>query len=140
MARITCSECGYRYSSRAKKCPKCGALRPGAYRKQIFIACGVVALLILIAIGLYLNGNFDHLGQLDIEALEKQEAEDAIEHYAFDKKYGSVADRCTQAGLAATAFRELKDGIAYRKWKDIQTADCAEAGKAAASSDTKAAN
>lgn len=139
MARITCSECGYRYSSRAKKCPKCRALRPGAYRKHVLVASGVIALLVLAVVGLYLNGNFDHAGQLDIATLQKQEAEDAVEHYAFDKKYGSNADRCRQAGLAAAAFRELKDGAAYRKWKDIQTADCGETGKAAESNDTKAA-
>jgi hypothetical protein len=53
---------------------------------------------------------------------------DSIQEYEIVKRSGNKIDICVHSGFVAAAYLQAKDETGYRQWKDIESADCTEAG------------
>jgi hypothetical protein len=62
------------------------------------------------------------------ENVYQQVASDAVAQYNIAKNSGNKTDACVHAGLVAASFLQAQNDFSYSRWKDIQKADCAEAG------------
>ncbi|MGB1560781.1 MAG: hypothetical protein ACPHN2_04705 [Sinimarinibacterium flocculans] len=60
--------------------------------------------------------------------IDVQVARDAVEQYDIVKRQGDAIEICVQAGFAAAAYLQAKDEANYRRWKQIENADCRAAG------------
>ena len=68
------------------------------------------------------------LGGCGMESAEKQVADDAVKQYEIVKRNGDPADICVHAGLVSAAYAQSKDEENYKKWKEIERAECKSAG------------
>jgi hypothetical protein len=60
--------------------------------------------------------------------IENKVASDAVAQYNIAKEKGNAMDACVSAGIVAAAYQQAKDSDNYGKWKDIERADCKQAG------------
>jgi hypothetical protein len=62
------------------------------------------------------------------QKLADEVATDAVTRYGIAKRNGSSTAVCVQAGLVAAAYLQAKNEKEYRKWTEIEKADCERAG------------
>lgn len=64
-----------------------------------------------------------------IQDITNAVATDMVERYEMAKRNSAAPlDICVQAGLVTAGFLQAKNEENYKKWKDIEKADCAAAG------------
>lgn len=64
-----------------------------------------------------------------MDNISQQVAADQIQQYEMVKRNsGTKIEICGQASIIAAAYLNAKDEPNYRKWKDIERADCKAAG------------
>lgn len=112
---IKCSACESDFSKEAEKCPKCG--HPNKRVSLYKIIFGVLAVIVII----YVIVPND-------KTIENMVANDAVKQYDIAKNQGDKIQICVQAGLVSASYLQAQDETNYRKWKDIESQDCARAG------------
>jgi hypothetical protein len=125
MALVECHECGQHVSTEAKVCPACGAPVRSSWNRAAAIGGVAVALLI---VWYFFGGGLEQEASRNVQDINKQVATDTVQRYEIAKRRGAPMDVCMHAGLAAASFLQAKDEPNYRKWKQIESADCAAAG------------
>lgn len=108
----TCKACGVQISKTATKCPSCG-------HANVSRSGAIAGVLVFVGVIWFFFG---------FHGFEKKVAGDLEDQYELAKKGGSKMDICIHAGSVAFGFNQAKDEANYLKWKEIQRADCKDAG------------
>ena len=89
----------------------------------------ILAVIFLIfLIGYFLDGGLENQLETEMDKIEIQVAEDAIEQYEIAKRNGSAMDAYIHAGLVAASFLQAKDEDNYKKWKEIEKQEAKNVG------------
>jgi hypothetical protein len=70
----------------------------------------------------------DAVVEAQMDEIENQVAEDAVEQYQIAKRQGDTMQTCVQAGLVSAAYLQATNESEYNRWKAIEKANCASAG------------
>src|SRR5688572_28650089 len=90
---------------------------------------GIVSLMILIAGGWYFfGGGLEKHSESKVNEIQQTVATDFEKQYQIAKRNGSAMDACVQAGLVAAGHLQAKNESAYKRWKKVESVDCAKAG------------
>ncbi len=93
------------------------------------VAKGILSLLILGAGGwFFFGGGLEQQASRDLDRIEDQVAVDFVNQYNLAKKSGDAIQICVQAGMVAAGYLQAEDQPNYLKWKEIEKADCKNAG------------
>lgn len=93
------------------------------------VAKGVVSLLVLGVGGWFLfGGGLEQQASRDLDRIEDQVAVDFVNQYNLAKKSGDAIQICVQAGMVSAGYLQAEDQANYLKWKEIEKADCKNAG------------
>ncbi len=93
------------------------------------VAKGVVSLLVLGVGGWFLfGGGLEQQASRDLDKIEDQVAVDFVNQYNLAKKSGDAIQICVQAGMVSAGYLQAEDQANYLKWKEIEKADCKNAG------------
>lgn len=63
-----------------------------------------------------------------LNAAHQQVVRDFEEQYRITRLYGTSVDICVQAGLVAEAHLQAKNEVSYKRWKVVESSDCALVG------------
>ena len=130
---LSCPTCTMSVSSEATSCPQCGQPleppKPTKQSKNNQTAGGVGGLLAMALLAwFYFGGGLEQVVDHDMQKIEQQVAQDAIEQYEIAKRSGKPIDAYVHASLVAAAFLQAKDEANYQKWKSIEEREAARAG------------
>ena len=64
----------------------------------------------------------------EMQRIENQVAQDAIQQYEIAKRGEDKIQTCTMAGMVSAAWLQAKNEAQYNKWKAIEKEDCKAAG------------
>lgn len=146
MAMIQCKECSGSVSTKADKCPQCGA----PVRKGISIlrvaGLAVAGLFTLVAFTAFLaiSGKpatgegastvnpvermMDDATAAQMNKINNQVTADQVAQYEMVKRAGDKMQTCVHAGMVEAAYIQAKDDANFQKWTAIKKTDCAAAG------------
>jgi hypothetical protein len=127
MSMIKCGSCGNEISPKAATCPKCG--HPNEKLKHL--SGGQVLLFLALAGGIlwfFAGGGLEKQTADQMQKIENQVANDAVNQYQIAKRQGNPIQVCVQAGLVSAAYLQAKDETNYRQWKTTESEDCKRAG------------
>lgn len=71
---------------------------------------------------------FGFLAQARMQNISKEVATDAVNQYQMTARQGNPIQLCVQAGLVVASYLQANDEPNYRRWQQIERADCARAG------------
>ena len=94
-------------------------------------AIGSVLGLILILCAVWyfwIGGGVEVQTEQITKDINQQVISDTLQQYNIVKANGTKIDACVRAGLVAEAYLQAKDERNYQYWKDIEWADCDDAG------------
>lgn len=92
--------------------------------KQLKVIATVAVM--ALAFWYFFGGGVEQQSSADLQTAKNQMASDYAAQYEIAKKGGDVADICGQAQLAAASFLQSQDEANYKKWKAIESKDCAK--------------
>ncbi|MGN7824567.1 hypothetical protein ACTJJB_30875 [Chitinophaga sp. 22536] len=97
--------------------------KPGNAFKGIIASIAAV-----VVIWFYFGGGLEQKAYEDLNKMEHQVAEDAVQQYEIAKRQGDKMQTYLQASMVAQAYLEAKDEANYNKWKDIEKQAAVDAG------------
>jgi hypothetical protein len=86
---------------------------------------------VVVIIGLvyfFFGGGLEKKAASDMQKIENQVAQDAVEQYEITKRGGDAMDIYIHASLVSAAFLQAKDEVNYKKWKEIEKQEAKNAG------------
>lgn len=98
-------------------------------KKEVSTAQSIIG--VLVAVGLvwyFFGGGFDAQVESGMQDIYGKVSSDSVEQYYIASRNGTAMDKCVQAGLVTASFLQAKDEANYKKWKVIESNDCAAAG------------
>lgn len=93
------------------------------------VAKGVISLLILGGGAWFLfGGGLEQQAGTSMDRIEDQVAADSVRQYNLSRQGGDPIEVCVYAGLVSASYLQAEDQPNYLKWKDVEKADCKNAG------------